>query len=57
MLSIAHKLLSLRSLYWYAKSSKEVFKFSHKNNVNFLWPVTPQFFCAVLLRVVRGLIL
>jgi hypothetical protein len=28
-------IMHLRSLYWYAKSSKEVFKFSLKNNINF----------------------
>jgi len=40
-----------------ARTTKEVFMSSHKNNVILLWLATPQFFYAILFRAVRGAIL
>ena len=42
----------LRGMKRNARSTKEVFASFHKNNVIFLWLVTPQFFYAILFRVV-----
>ena len=47
----------LRGMKRYSRYTKEVFTSFHKNNVNFVWLATPQFFYAILFRAVRGAIL
>jgi hypothetical protein len=52
-----HTPLVLRGMKRNARCTKEVFLSSHKNNVIFLWLVTPQFCYAILFRAVKEAIL